>query len=476
MKGRIVGRDKEQSEIQRCMDSDSSELVLVYGRRRVGKTFLVNEFFDGKFSFSYTGRRGLSTSRQLQLFAKALQQYAKAEFLPSLHDWFDAFDHLQILLGSLPKDKKKVVFLDEMPWMDSQKSEFVAAFEGFWNGWAALRHDILFIACGSATSWMINKLLHNPGGLFNRVTKQIYLRPFSLFEVEQLLRSRGCSWDRYQIAQCYMVMGGVPFYLNLLDPKRSLAQNIDDLFFVNDHAPLNLEYQEMYQALFRHPEKHLEVMRLLSGKREGLTRQEIMEKTKISGSGLTALLSDLVRCDFIFSYVRYGSQKNNLVYRIKDFYSLFYFRFIEKVETKDANFWSHRQGTAGLLSWQGFSFELLALLHLNEIKKKLGLFAIQTEASVWRSSGKDKRAQIDLVIKRADRVINLCEMKFANEKYTITKDYEQRLLDRKSLFVAESKTRYAAILTMVTTYGVLQNQHSGIINSEVTLDDLFVPL
>ena len=455
------------------MESERSEFVVVYGRRRIGKTFLVRRFFKDNYAFSFVGKHEMRREQQLAEFAKELMCYSHSTFVPKLKNWTEAFDALQRLLETYNISGKKVVFFDEMPWMDTPKSDFVSALENFWNGWANMRDDIVLVACGSATSWMVDKLLHNQGGLFNRITQKIYLRPFKLSEMEQYLDEKHFGWNRYQIAQCYMILGGIPFYLTLLNPKLSLLSNIDELFFADAHAMLRTEYNELYSTLFKRPDNYLAVIRMLTERKEGFTRKEINEKTKLGGAALSKILSDLEQCDFIFSYARYGNAKNNAIYRIKDFYTLFYYKYVNGIDTKDSLRWTHLSSTPQVSSWQGFSFELLCLLHLDEIKKALGIDRILNDASAWRSRQPEQNTQIDLVIERADHNINLCEMKFSSGMYAIDKGYEQKLRERMSIFLAETMTRCSTRITMVTTYGVLQNKHSGIVNDEVLLDDLF---
>lgn len=455
------------------MESERSEFVVVYGRRRIGKTFLVRRFFKDNYAFSFVGKHEMRREQQLAEFAKELMCYSHSTFVPQLKNWTEAFDALQRLLETYNIPGKKVVFFDEMPWMDTPKSDFVSALENFWNGWANMRDDIVLVACGSATSWMVDKLLHNQGGLFNRITQKIYLRPFKLSEMEQYLDEKHFGWNRYQIAQCYMILGGIPFYLTLLNPKLSLLSNIDELFFADAHAMLRTEYNELYSTLFKRPDNYLAVIRMLTERKEGFTRKEINEKTKLGGAALSKILSDLEQCDFIFSYARYGNAKNNAIYRIKDFYTLFYYKYVNGIDTKDSLRWTHLSSTPQVSSWQGFSFELLCLLHLDEIKKALGIDRILNDASAWRSKQPEQNTQIDLVIERADHNINLCEMKFSSGMYAIDKGYEQKLRERMSIFQAETMTRCSTRITMVTTYGVLQNKHSGIVNDEVLLDDLF---
>ena len=321
---------------------------------------------------------------------------------------------------------------------------------------------------------MVNKLVKNKGGLHNRITEQIYLRPFRLGECEEYLHANGCLWDRYTILQCYMAMGGVPYYMSLLDPGQSLAQNIDRLFFAKN-APMREEFDELYNALFNQAEKYISVVSALAGSREGLLRAEIMEKTKMSGGSMTKIIENLERCDFIETYSRYKSSVRNTLYRISDPYTLFYFKFLHNKNTKDERWWTNNMNSHSVESWQGFSFETICMAHLEQIKQRLGISGISTTTSSWRKLGDEvcKGTQIDLVIERADRVINLCEMKFSETPFTITKAYEATLRERMAIFKEETKTTKSLATTMVTTYGIVKGIHSGIVQSEVLMDDLF---
>lgn len=471
---RIVARTREIDTLERKFNSGKPEFVIVYGRRRIGKTFLVNNVFADRFTFSYVGARNQKPMKQLQRFAEQLKTYSGSPFAPVLNDWEEAFQALRALIENKPKEDRKVIFFDEMPWIDTPRSSFVEALEYFWNAWAAQRNDILFIACGSATSWMVNKLVKNRGGLHNRITEQIYLRPFRLGECEEYLHENECHWDRYTILQCYMALGGVPYYMNLLNPQQSLAQNIDRLFFAKN-APMREEFDELFNALYTHADKYIDVINALSGSKKGLLRAEIVEQTGQSGGRLTKVLENLERCDFIETYSQYKSSVRNSVYRICDPYTLFYFKFVEGKNTKDEHWWTNNMHSHSVESWQGFSFETICMTHLEQIKQRLGVAGISTTTGTWRALGDEteKGTQIDLVIDRADRVINLCEMKFSEAPYVITKDFEQQLRERMAIFKAKTRTRKSLATTMVTTYGVLRGIHSGIVQSEVVMDDLF---
>lgn len=471
---KLVGRERECNELQRVMTSDRSELVIVYGRRRVGKTFLVDQYYQGKYDFTFVGGHNLSRQRQLSGFARALKKYSGQE-TAKFADWFDAFDALEDYLSSLEDERKKVVFIDEMPWIDTQKSDFVSALENFWNGWAARRSDIVFIASGSATSWMVDNLVENQGGLHARITSSIYLRPFTLRETEDYLQRRNCKWDRYQVLQCYMVFGGVPFYLSLLNTQESLVQNVDRLFF-SEGGIMRSEFDELYNALFTNAEQYVSVVKMLAAHHGGASRTEISRATGLDGGTLTRILTNLQRCDFISKNHNFGCKTRKANYRLIDFYTLFYYRFIAQDASGDEEWWRHNFESRLVSTWQGLTFEIVCLVHTNAIKKALGISGMATEISSWRKAGTDDQrgGQIDLVIKRADRIIHLCEMKFSREEYRITEAYEHLLRERVSLFREATKTKYALVVTFVTTYGVADGKHHSIVHSEVTMDDLFL--
>ena len=479
-KSKMIGREREMIELQRSMDSDRSEFVIVYGRRRVGKTYLVDNFFKYEYDFSYVGGHHLSKPKQLRNFAKALKKYAHLHLQPKFSSWDDAFDALEEYIEGLPAAKRKVIFIDEMPWIDTPQSEFVEALETFWNGWAARRSDIVFVASGSSTSWMMDKLVENQGGLHGRITNNIYVRPFTLHEVELYMKSRGAAWDRYQLLQTYMIIGGIPFYYSLLDIKESLVQNIDRLFF-RKNGELRTEFDELYSALFANTDKYTSVVKLLNNTREGMTREEIEKATGIDKSALTPVLRNLERSDFVLRYSQFGNKTKGAIYRLVDFYSMFYFKFIDGFNAQDEEWWSHNFQSAAVETWQGLSFEQVCYMHLAQIKRKLGISGISTAASSWRyippraSDGRktEKGTQIDLLIDRGDRVINLCEMKFSTKPYRITDSYEQTLRNRMSTFQEKTKTAKTLVYTFVTTLGVADGLHRGIVNSEVTMKDLF---
>lgn len=471
----LIGRNDEWAQLEDCMQSPRSEFVTVCGRRRIGKTFLVDRFFDGVYDFSFTGGHKLSTKQQLRNFGKALKQYA-GEKQPALNDWFDAFDALEEYLAKLPDDRKKVIFIDEMPWIDTQRSDFVEALENFWNGWANRRYDIVLVASGSATSWMADNLFENQGGLHNRITTRLDLKPFSIKETEEYLESMNFKWDRYQILQCYMFTGGVPFYLSLMRPRYSAAQNIDRLFF-NDKAPLRNEFDELYNALFSHAESYIKIVEILYGHKEGLARQEIACRAKFNGTYLNTILKNLEQCSFIAKRTVYGDKEKSL-YRLTDHFTLFYFKFREHLAEGSEEWWCSHLDDDGVESWEGLAFELVCLQHRRQIKKALEIGAVNTSFYTWKCKSDENLgtpgAQVDMVIERADRIVHLCEIKFSRGEFIIKKDYEARLRQRMSIFRQLTGTKYAIHNTFLTTYGVLDGKYKSIVDEELLMDALFI--
>lgn len=475
---RLIGRETEWKELESALKSNRSEFITLYGRRRVGKTFLVRCFFNDTYSFHYVGAHRQPKEVQLQNFREALMRYSQDPSIPEIENWHDAFLRLETYLETCTEERK-VVFFDEMPWMDTHGNEFLSELEYFWAGWVQNRDDVLFIACGSATSWMKEKLEDNQGGLHNRLTHRIYLRPFYLSECREYLREHGIEWDEYQIMQCYMILGGIPYYLSLLRSDLSLPDNIDNLIFRRGGG-LSDEFNELYNALFSKADRYISIVKFLSGKRQGYTRSEIEDGTGFSGGGLTKLLENLERCDFIISYSQYGNRSKQSLYRLSDFYTIFYYKFILGNNSKDDHYWQHHFNDRSVSSWEGFTFEQLCLLHLGHIKQGLGISGVATEASAWRyiaPKGEEKRgAQIDLVIKRADKVIHLVEMKFAGSTYSITKDYAAQLRERRQLFMGSEKISTPPVFTFVTPFGVAHGVNSSLLHSEITAEDLFASL
>ena len=473
---RIVGRRDEIARLDRCVDETKAQLVVVYGRRRVGKTYLIEEYYNHNFAFKLTGAYRQPKKFQLESFSDELMRRAGAD-QPAPRNWREAFRLLRIYLESLPTGEKKVVFFDEMPWLDTPKSDFLPVFEWFWNDWASTCDNLIFIVCGSATSWMAAHIADNKGGLFNRQTCRIYLEPFTLRETELFLRARGFAWSRYEIAECYMVMGGVPYYLSLLDGTCSYTQNIDRLFF-RKRGELWDEFDHLLQTLFSGSEGYVRIIEALSTKTGGLTREEIIRRTGLPANGaLTRMLHDLELSGFMRVSTFYGKRKKDALYQLSDYYTAFYFRYIEDNRGKDEHFWSNAIDNPARRAWAGLTFEQLCKDHIPQIKRKLGISGVLSEESIWYTSGNEDLgtagAQIDLLIERRDRVINICEMKFSINEFAIDKSYDMSLRNKLESFRRATNCRQSLQTTMITTYGVKRGKYSGVIQSQVTLDDLF---
>lgn len=472
----IIGRIQEQQELLRAANSEYSRFVAVYGRRRVGKTFLIRETFNYTFTFQHTGLAGGKTKDQLFAFRASLQSASGRRFA-SFKNWYDAFFALEEWLGSLPEGKK-YIFLDELPWMDTPRSNFVSGLEHFWNSWASARKDILLITCGSATSWIVNKLIHNHGGLHNRVTNKILLHPFCLSECEQYCIANDLGYSRQQIVENYMIMGGIPFYWSMLRREWSMAQNIDSLFFSEDVEGLVHEYQQLYASLFNTPEPYMDIVTTLATKSQGQSREEIIKHVHKQGGELTKYLNELEWCGFIRKYNCIGKQSKDALFQLTDNFTLFYFQYIMGNKNNDTHFWTNSIGSPLYHTWSGLAFERVCLQHIGQIKKALGISGVLTNVYSWRTMGDEAkgidRAQIDLLIDRQDGVINLCEMKYSEQEYIMTQTEEMKLRRRKGNFLAATKTKKAVHITIVTPYGLKQNSHSSVAQNQVTMDDLFV--
>ena len=476
----LIGRESEKIDLETAIHSDKSEFVAVYGRRRVGKTFLIREVCNYSFSFEHTGMKSArfekndGMKRQLEEFAESLGKYGLGRG-GRLKDWREAFRRLAELLEKKPVGRK-VVFLDECPWMDTPRSDFLPALDHFWNGWCTMRKDIVLIICGSAASWVVGQIDGDVGGLHNRLTRHIYLRPFNLGECKRFAEAKGLVMTKTQLLECYMVFGGVAYYWDLLRKDQGLAQNIDRLIFSRGGA-LADEYSHLYRALFRSPEPYMAVVRALGTKKCGMNRDEIIAETGLPGNGkLTEVLRTLEQCDFIRAYSLPNKSRNDRIFQLIDNFTLFHFKFIDGVANPMPNFWSAAEQTQAVRIWCGHAFERVALLHIDQIKAKLGISGVITRVYGWRCRASDTSgsgAQIDLVIDRDDRVTNLCEVKYRKGEFTIDDQYDMQLQSRRETFIEETGTTNAVHLTMITANGVQRNANWNDIQSEVTLDDLF---
>ena len=476
----IIGRKEEIAELEKLYHSDRPEFVAIYGRRRVGKTFLIKQAMNGRFTFQHTGvspvDQGSDNTRlkvQLDSFYYDLLNHGLEGYsVPKT--WMEAFFLLEQLLQNQYNGERQVVFFDELPWMDTPRSGFLSAFESFWNGWCSGRDNIMLIVCGSATSWILSNLSRNKGGLYGRLTAEIKLSPFTLSECEEYFKHAGIEMSRYDILQSYMVFGGIPYYLSYFQKGLSFEQNTDRILFGNKPR-LRDEFNRLFAAIFSKPEDSKKVVRLLASRHAGFTRDEISEATGLAlGGGLSNVLSALVESDFIIRYHPYGKPKAVECYKLTDNFCLFWLKYVE-ANGKESAFVSDNATSSIMHAWRGVAFEEVCWQHSREIKRALQIAGVQSSLSAWDVRGDDENdgVQIDLIIERKDNVVNLCEMKFAQAPYVIDKEEEAKLRHRLETLKSTLSPRQTIHLTMITTYGVACGKHSGIVQKEVCMDDLF---
>ena len=469
----IIGRNKEQDILSKLSESNKPEFLVVYGRRRVGKTFLIKQYFNNKFSFYATGLLNEKTKGQLAAFNNSLVKYGLKN-KKKLENWMDAFSMLTDLIesGNIIRDSKTnkiVIFIDEAPWLDTARSDFKSALDYFWNSYASSNPDILLIVCGSATSWIVNNILTDKGGFYNRVTKKMLISPFTIDECNEYYKKNNIVFSNRQVIESYMIFGGIPYYLNLLDKRLSLAQNVDELIF-NENGELHFEINHLFSSLFKHSSIHSSIIDELAKRKKGISRKELVDNMKISsGSGLTTALKELEECGFIRKYNDYKFQKNNPIYQMIDPFTLFAYEFLLNGKVYS---WMEYLNTPGYYSWRGYSFEILCLNHISKIKEVLGISGVISKEYSFFESYKNKGAQIDLIIDRNDDVINICEIKCSNTEYEVDKDYETDLLNKIDVFRNVTKTKKALRLTMITNEGLVHNKYSDIIMNEINFSEI----
>lgn len=472
----LIGREKEQAVLQKALQSQEPEMIALIGRRRVGKTFLVKTIYKQQIVFELAGTQNASMREQLQSFSYQLGEFMGLTTpLKEPKNWLEAFHTLIQYLKQKQSKQKQVVFFDELPWLASPRSGFLKALSFFWNNWA-VNQNIVVVICGSAASWMIRRVIHHKGGLHNRISRRIHLKPFTLAETEAYFQSKHISLNRYQIVQLYMAMGGVPHYLKEVEKGKSAAQNINDICF-EETGLLSDEFSKLYPSLFEHSEIHLSVVRTLAERHQGMTRQEIISRSKLAdGGGLSRVLDELVQSGFISFSFAYNRKKRDKIYRLIDQYSLFYLQFIEKNTLDSKNIWNKISQTQAYKVWSGYAFENICLQHISEIKEALRIGGIYSNASSFLKKGTatEEGTQIDLLIDRNDQVINIVEIKFYNEVFTISKEYATKLRQKLRVFQGSTQTRKQLMLVLLTTFGLKHNQHSlGLVENVLSLDDLF---
>jgi uncharacterized protein len=473
----MIGRKKEIDILAKAYASEKPELIAVFGRRRVGKTYLIGSFFQGKIDFELTGLKDGTKEQQLRNFAYSLKDAQKSVDLPPPPiDWLDAFHQLKTHLESSGNpEKRKVVFIDELPWMASGKSDFLTGFSYFWNSYAA-KTNIIVVICGSATAWMIQKIINDKGGLHNRVTRRIHLQSFTLAETEAYFLEKHIVFERYQLLLLYMTMGGIPHYLDQVEGGKSAIQNIDDICF-QPQGLLRTEFENLYSSLFNNSERYESIISALSSTWKGISRTEIIVKTKISdGGGLTTMLQELEQSGFISSYIPFGKKKKDTLFRLTDCYSLFYLKFIQNIPVQETISWQAVSQTQTWITWSGYAFENICFQHIDNIKGALSIGGVHTNqySFLAKTTDENEGAQIDLLIDRQDNVISLCEVKFYNDELVLTKADADNLRRKKSIFRHVTSTKKQIFIVLITTFGLLKNKHSlGLVDNVLDMNALF---
>lgn len=473
----LIGRENEKKILLDALEKDSSSFIALYGRRRIGKTDLVNTTYNNTFTFKHTGLYKRTKKEQLKQFALSLEKKGYKQ-KKNLQDWAEAFNALESIIEH-SVDEKKVIFIDELSWMDTNKSDFMSSFEHFWNDFCFARKDVVLIVCSSATSWMLNKVIHNKGGLYNRLSKQICLSQFTLAECKEFVEKNNLSLGNEQILQYYMIFGGVPFYWTFLIENRgmSVPQVVDKIQFSKD-AELKEEFKYLFASIFDKPDGYIKIIEALGTKKVGMTRDELMKATSLGNTGnFSDKLEELESCGFIRKYTPIGAIKKNSIYQLIDNYILFYYKFVCGNNSQDEHFWSNQINTSVVNSWQGLAFERVCLLHVDQIKKKLNILGVISENySLVCKANADKGisgSQIDLIISRKDQVINMCEIKYYNADFTLDLEEAKRIRRRVNDLRIVSKTKYAIYPTLITTNGLVKNSYSDEFYAVVTAEDLF---
>jgi hypothetical protein len=473
----VIGRKYEVSILNGALQSNKSELIAIFGRRRIGKTFLVRETYKNNICFEITGIYNVSLKDQLTNFNITLSKYQLTlKKVKNSVNWIEAFNRLGVYLDSIRKKNKKVVFIDEFPWFDTSKSNFLPAFENFWNSYASKRNDIVVVICGSAASYIVNKIIRNKGGLHNRITQKINLKAFNLSETEQMLTKQKLVFTKYDVLQLYMTIGGIPYYIEKINRGESVAQAIDRLCFTKDGF-LRTEFTNIFASLFTQHEHHEKIIRILATVRKGFTRNELVAQSKLaSGGTLTKVLQELEDSGFIEKYMPYNGSNDSL-FRITDEYSVFYIRFIENTKPSNTGYWISMQQQQSFKIWAGYSFETICMKHIAQIKEGLKISGIQSIQGSWIEKNTDNGAQIDLLIDRKDNVINLCEMKFYNSEFAIDKNEVLTISNKINVFKNCTKTRKSIYVTYITTYGLKDNEYSKqLVQNNLNLEHLFVDI
>jgi AAA+ ATPase superfamily predicted ATPase len=467
----VVGRYREKEILNEALSSHRSELIAVYGRRRIGKTYLIREFYSNNMVFNVTGLSEVNKTRQIKNFIMKLNTVFdryKNEKYPT--DWLEAFSCLRAYLESLRKTtRKKVIFLDEFPWLDSSRSGFLAAFENFWNDYCASRTDLVVVICGSAASYMVKNIIFNKKGLSKRITKIIKLKPFNLNETQSFFNFKKMPIEKMELLKIYMTFGGVAEYLENVQKGESSVQVIDRLCF-EEGAYLENEFDEVFKSLFEENSYHHQIMIALSKKnKRGIRREELLQALQISSGGrFSDALDDLIHSGFVLKYQAYSANRKTTLFKIYDEFCLFYLQFMK---TNKCSKWTEMYQKQEYITWCGYAFETICLKHSFAIKKALKCDQIKSDNYAWQN----ENAQIDLVIDRDDNTINVCEIKFSADEIRIDKEYLAKLRKKENEFRTSKQTKKSIQTILISTWGARQNEYSSaILTKNLDADCLFI--
>ncbi|MDN3506935.1 MAG: ATP-binding protein [Simkaniaceae bacterium] len=479
----IFGRKEEIASFRSILSSKEAEFLALYGRRRVGKTFLVREFFSNKGMYvEITGQKDGELHQQLENFSR---QFSKGFYdnipLQPPKSWKEAFSLLTTHIQKIPKRQKCILFFDELPWLAGRKSGFMQALDFYWNRYWSSSKNLIVIVCGSAASWMLDHLVNAKGGLHNRLTKTILLKPFNLTESSEYLKHRHVNLNTKQFCDIYMTCGGIPYYLKQIEKGKSATQNINRLCFQKDGLLYN-EFDRIFPALFNHSEQHFSIIKAIASASSGISREDLLKKTKMaSGGTFRKRLHELEAAGFIQAYCPYGFKRKSQFYRLIDEYVLFYLHWIYPIKLKGIEqgktYWQTKAKTPSVLSWAGYAFEMICLKHVDEIRKSLGLEGIHIEIGSYRyvpkTKSKERGVQIDLLFDREDGVITLCEIKYSQKKLVFDKSMAKQLAEKIDRFEKHFSTTKSVSLAMITMHGIKPTYWAEeLVDDEVVFEEL----
>lgn len=471
----MVGRERQTKQMLELLNKKRSSFIAVTGRRRIGKTFLIDEVYKEHFCLRITGIQDVTTDIQIRNFTEKIIAYSNEPIVTLPQNWQEVFMLLKRYLQKLSKRKKHVIFIDELPWIATKRSGFIQLLAHLWNDYLSKEKHFILVVCGSATSWIAKKIVNDKGGFHNRLSEQIQLKPFTLSETKTFLKSRGIKLTDQAIAELYMVFGGIPYYLEQVQKGQSVQQIISNLCF-SENGVLKYEYQNLYRALFEHPENHEAIVAALAKTSKGLTRSELIAASKVKAGGpYTRAMEDLLLSSFVEEITPFGKKKRGAVYRLTDEYSIFYHRFIHPNLKKEPQIWKTIYASQSYKIWTGFAFENLCKRHIMQLKKAMGISGIYSEQSGFQEKGKqDKKGyQIDLLINRNDNVINLCECKFYNDIFSMSKSYADLVRTKRNTFINSTQTKKTVFNTLITLYGAEKNEYYlDVIDNQFTVTDL----